>query len=324
MAFWAFWVLLFSSLLNSVPAETSCRLGPSLLHTRSGRGSTKTGTTTVRRRRRRRTPDHQCECQYWLRPSGEDICNNFSLPNVTITGLGYIPPNSSTLIPNCVLKNKYECNFRICSGGGNCYERIYVPEGRRRRHTCVEASSCHCYPWAGLVSDEGTWMGSFEGLPLPTPRPTPAPTAEPTPVPTNQPTPVPTPSPTPQPPMVVALKGGRNNLYCADEDERIICNRPEIGSWEKFTIEDVGGGSVALKGGQNGLYCRDRADKDKVKCGAENIGYREKFTMEDLGGGKVAFKGGLQNRYCSDEGDTVVCNRDEIGSWEQFALENLR
>merc|ERR1712124_97620 len=36
-----------------------------------------------------------------------------------------------------------------------------------------------------------------------------------------------------------ALKGGKDNKYCADEDNTIRCNRNAIGQWEKFTIESI-------------------------------------------------------------------------------------
>jgi len=121
----------------------------------------------------------------------------------------------------------------------------------------------------------------------------------------------------------VALKGGKNGLYCADEQTKVVCNRPSIGAWEKFVIEDLGGGTVALKGGQFGRYCRDRADKEKIRCNAESVGTREKFEIQDLGAGVVAIKGGMHGLYCADEGDTIVCDRDHIEAWEKFTMESL-
>jgi len=124
----------------------------------------------------------------------------------------------------------------------------------------------------------------------------------------------------------VALKGGKNGLYCADEKTKVVCDRTEIQDWEKFTIEDVGNGKVALKGGQFGKYCRDRAepDKRKIRCNAQHVNDREKFEIHDLGAGKVAIKGGNQGLWCADEGDTVVCDRPHISSWETFTIIDLR
>merc|ERR1719183_2867488 len=50
-------------------------------------------------------------------------------------------------------------------------------------------------------------------------------------------------------PGVIALKGGRNGRWCADEGHRTICNRNWIRGWEKFTVQNLDGGQIALKGG---------------------------------------------------------------------------
>merc|ERR1712146_172069 len=47
----------------------------------------------------------------------------------------------------------------------------------------------------------------------------------------------------------VALKGGRGKRFCADEANRVICNRPWIRGWEKFLVAAGGPGRVALQGG---------------------------------------------------------------------------
>merc|ERR1719238_1968730 len=40
----------------------------------------------------------------------------------------------------------------------------------------------------------------------------------------------------------VALKGGRTHRWCADEGNRVICNRGHIAQWEKFYLGNGGGG----------------------------------------------------------------------------------
>jgi len=145
------------------------------------------------------------------------------------------------------------------------------------------------------------------------------------PAPTPAPTPAPAPAPTPGTlvPGVVAMRGGKNNKYCADEgDKGIICNRNWNRGWEKFTVEDAGDGKIALKGGKDGKYCAD--DSDKVICNRNwNRGW-EKFTVEDAGDGKIALKGGRAGKYCADEGNKVICNRDRIGTLEKFTVEDQR
>jgi len=40
------------------------------------------------------------------------------------------------------------------------------------------------------------------------------------------------------------------------------------------------------------------------------------------GGSVLAFKGGKDGRYCADESNVVKCNRNAIGPWERFTIEN--
>ena len=75
-----------------------------------------------------------------------------------------------------------------------------------------------------------------------------------------------------------SFKGG--NKYCADEENRIICNRGSIGSWERFKINKNSDGTYSIMGkGPNNTW-----------------------------------------QYCADEGNTIKCNRGGIGSWERFKI----
>ena len=123
--------------------------------------------------------------------------------------------------------------------------------------------------------------------------------------------------------MVIALKGGKDNKYCADEGETIRCNRGAVGGWEKFTVVGQGGGKIALMGGNKNKLCADEGGNG-VKCNRGRVGGWEKFTVEMLGGGKLVLKGGKDNKYCADEGNSIKCNRGRVGGWEKFTLEVLQ
>ena len=78
---------------------------------------------------------------------------------------------------------------------------------------------------------------------------------------------------------MISLKGGRNNLYCADDSDDVMrCNRKNLGKWEKFTLQHLGGGKYALQGGRNGKWCADEGDK--IKCDRDKIQGWEKFTLD--------------------------------------------
>lgn len=122
------------------------------------------------------------------------------------------------------------------------------------------------------------------------------------------------------PGSVVGLKG---NLQCADDSDKMRCNRPHLLSWEQFTVENAGSGRVALRGGQNGKYC---ADEDwRIICNRDAIGSWEKFQVLDAGEGKIALRGGKSGKVCVDNGeDGIACNVDHVNSKAIFELADVR
>merc|ERR1711871_1353351 len=118
----------------------------------------------------------------------------------------------------------------------------------------------------------------------------------------------------------IALKGGRNGhkYYCADEANRIKCNRGHLGGWEKFTVVDAGGGKVALKGGKDNKLCAD--ETNTVRCNRRAVGGWERFTVEDAGNGLIALRGGKTGKYCADDKNGVKCNRNHLQQWEKFQV----
>jgi len=117
------------------------------------------------------------------------------------------------------------------------------------------------------------------------------------------------------------LTGGKDNKYCADEGNRVICNRNAIGPWEKFKLEKQNDGRYALRGGKDNKYCADEGNR--VICNRTAIGPWEKFKLEKQNNGTYALRGGKGNKYCADEGNRVICNRNAIGPWEKFKISAL-
>lgn len=98
----------------------------------------------------------------------------------------------------------------------------------------------------------------------------------------------------------------RSNRNCADEGNRIICNRGHVGSWEKYTIRNYGNGRYSIIGGRNRRYCTD--DGNRMKCDRGNWYSWERFNFIPIGNGRYLIKGGRENRYCTDKGDYIKCN----------------
>lgn len=100
------------------------------------------------------------------------------------------------------------------------------------------------------------------------------------------------------------ITSDRSNRNCADEGNRIICNRGHVGSWEKYTIRNYGG-RYAIIGGRGRRYCTD--DGRRMKCDRGSWNSWERFKFYYVGNGRYAIKGGRKNRYCSDRGDYIRC-----------------
>ena len=128
----------------------------------------------------------------------------------------------------------------------------------------------------------------------------------------------------PQVGSTVAIKGGnkRNSKYCADEYNRVKCNRNAVGQWEKFTVVSAGGGRIGLRGGKNNKYCADEGNRG-IKCNRNWVRGWEKFRVVDGGSGKIALRGGKHNKVCADEYHITKCNRNSVQGWEKFTIECL-
>lgn len=120
-------------------------------------------------------------------------------------------------------------------------------------------------------------------------------------------------------PITLALKGGRAKKYCADESDKVICNRDNRGEWETFKIEDLGNNQIALLGGRSSKYCSDQ--NDKIVCNRDKRREWETFKIEVLGDNQIALRGGRENKYCADEEGKMICNRNARTALETFAFE---
>lgn len=123
------------------------------------------------------------------------------------------------------------------------------------------------------------------------------------------------------PGSTVALKGGRGKKWCADEGRNVMCNRPHIKAWEKFSVVDAGKGKIALRGGNKGKYCADEGKG--IKCNRSKLLSWEQFEVVDAGAGKIALKGGKDGKYCADDTKGMACNRGHLLSWEKFTVKCL-
>lgn len=154
----------------------------------------------------------------------------------------------------------------------------------------------------------------------------------------------------PLPTAMYALRDATYWKYCADEGDKIICNRDKIGPWEEFIIEKDETlpfhGNYYIRGKEASpgvrFFCSDR--QDRVKCNKIGVGYDqrgrswERFTIEKTEIGTLtafALKGGRDHKYCTAGGAynnadavPITCHEtdyglDNIGHSQKFLLEPI-
>tara|TARA_R110000796_G_scaffold2687_1_gene10394 strand:- start:102 stop:1526 length:1425 start_codon:yes stop_codon:yes gene_type:complete len=119
--------------------------------------------------------------------------------------------------------------------------------------------------------------------------------------------------------MKVAI--GYGSRWCADEGNRMLCNRGAIGGWEKQTLKHVKDGNVfAIKGGRNQKYCAD--ETNKIRCNRGGIGGWEKFKIYPRKTG-IVMRGGKKKRWCKLVGGAIRCNTYKGSKKTEFKMKNL-
>jgi len=125
---------------------------------------------------------------------------------------------------------------------------------------------------------------------------------------------------------IITLRSGKEgHKYCSDRLKDglsgLICDRNDVGAWEKFTLQTLGDGKIALIGGGSSAYCSDQPNG--VHCELDALHDGEKFTVQDFGDGRIALRGGRSNAFCSDQGGIINCEagRHSIGQWEMFYVD---
>ena len=101
-----------------------------------------------------------------------------------------------------------------------------------------------------------------------------------------------------------------DNKYCADEDNRIICNRGGIGGWEKFEISKNSDGTYSLKGGKGGKYCADEGNT--IKCNRGGIGGWERFKIGKYNKPSLSLRAGNSGAQIDGGGKVYYLDRHNI------------
>ena len=107
-----------------------------------------------------------------------------------------------------------------------------------------------------------------------------------------------------------SFKGG--NKYCADEGNRIICNRGSIGGWERFKISKNSDGTYSLTGGKDGKYCADESHMNRITCDRGSIGGWERFKIGKYNKPSLSLRAGNSGAQIDGGGKVYYLDRHNI------------
>jgi len=122
---------------------------------------------------------------------------------------------------------------------------------------------------------------------------------------------------------------GTGKYVCADKGRNweLICNRTQVGDWEKFTAVQAPQGRIAFRShATNKFVVTDVGSDNRGPIHAndrQNAGDWESFTIQPNGDGTFSLRSHANNRIvCADgniDGDhPLFANRDNVGDWEKF------
>jgi hypothetical protein len=118
---------------------------------------------------------------------------------------------------------------------------------------------------------------------------------------------------------IIYLKGNNGSYVTYSGVTSLMTSTsPTLGTNEKFTVVDAGGGLISLRG-SNGKYVRINPIDNKIYCNSTSIGTNQKFTLNDLCG--TYSIQGYNNLYVSSENGSVsglTCTRTAPSGWEYF------
>ncbi len=125
----------------------------------------------------------------------------------------------------------------------------------------------------------------------------------------------------------VALRARANGRYvCADNAGAtpLIANRTGIGTWEQFTMLDLGGGNCALRSAANNLFvCADGAGGSPLIANRPFADRWETFQLVRNGDGTVSLRARANGQFVCAEGAgnwPLIANRNFVEVWERFDL----
>lgn len=101
------------------------------------------------------------------------------------------------------------------------------------------------------------------------------------------------------------IRGSRNNLYCSDSPNGMICNIDLAGPHETFIIQKLNNGEYAIQSTKTNLWCSQTTTG--MRCLSPVIRDSEIFKIKKVIDNKYAIQNVKNGLYCVDNGEGLSC-----------------
>jgi hypothetical protein len=129
------------------------------------------------------------------------------------------------------------------------------------------------------------------------------------------------------PGSVVSFKALVNGQYVSADNggaNPLIANKTSVGSSEKFTVVEAGGGKIGfLAMANNKDVCADNGGANPLIANRTSVGSWESFTEVNAGGGNIALLANANGKYVSAANsgtNPLIANQTSIGTSETFTV----
>ena len=120
------------------------------------------------------------------------------------------------------------------------------------------------------------------------------------------------------------IRGGRNQRYCTDDPNGIICNIDAPGPREIFIVQHMKGEEYAIQGQRGNLWCG--LTSTGVRCQAPTVRNLEVFKLHPLGNNMFGVQNVKNGKWCGDTGPGMVCDTPSMDSlgFQKFEFIPIR
>tara|TARA_R100001163_G_C5066538_1_gene205023 strand:+ start:3248 stop:3829 length:582 start_codon:yes stop_codon:yes gene_type:complete len=115
------------------------------------------------------------------------------------------------------------------------------------------------------------------------------------------------------------IRGSRQQRYCTDSPNGLICNRQIQGPLEIFTLQHLEGIKYAIQGYRSGLWCTHTVTG--LRCESPVVGDLQVFNLHPMGDGTHGIQSNRNKNWCIDSGNGMQCDVSSMNGWDYQKFE---